>query len=81
MDLLKRANRWATNHPIEFAAIQTAIGVLIQLVMGGHPSKSTEYVKKEISKISRKYDVPEKYVELWIKQALKEKHIYYVSLG
>jgi len=80
MELLKRANKWATEHPVEFAAIQIAIGTIMHMVMGGHPTKSTEYVKGEIDRISREHNVPKEYVQAWVKKELNERRIRYVHL-
>ncbi|PIU12685.1 MAG: hypothetical protein COT21_03195 [Hadesarchaea archaeon CG08_land_8_20_14_0_20_51_8] len=81
MDVLKRANKWAVKHPVEFAAIQMTIGAIMHMVMGGHPTKSTIYVKDQIDKISREHHVPKTYVEVWVKQELNKKSIRYVRLG
>lgn len=80
MELLKRANKWAAEHPIEFAAVQMAIGTIMHMVMGGHPTKSTEYVKGEIARISIEHNVPKAYVKAWVKQELSERGIRYVRL-
>jgi len=50
------------------------------MVMGGHPTKSTEYAKGKIAKISRKYRVPKAYVKVWVKQELSERGIRYIRL-
>jgi hypothetical protein len=57
-----------------------AIGTIVHMVMGGHPTKSTAYVKGEIAKISREYRVPKAYVKMWIKQELSERGICYIHL-
>lgn len=80
MELLKRANKWATEHPIEFAAVQVAIGTVIQMIMGGHPTRSTKYVEGEIDKISKEHNAPKAYVKVWVKQELNRKGIRYVHL-
>ena len=80
MDILKRANKWAAEHPIEFVAIQMAIGTVIHMVMGGHPTKSTEYVKGEIARISKEHKIPKAYVKVWVKQELNKRNIRYVHL-
>jgi hypothetical protein len=80
VEILKRANRWAAEHPIEFAAIQMAINTMIALIMGGHPTRSTTYVMGEIAKISKEHNVPKAYVKVWVKQELSERGIRYVHL-